>query len=258
MLSPSEKLMCAIFGEPSGTFIDYPLLRGDRDEVAVILKELSRQNARYGDITPREERVLLLRFGFDTERSRTLEDVAKEFNLTRERIRGIEAKALRKLRHPYHSRELGNLFYVPTQKDERAVAMRRRLADELLKFFPESLAYEIVMGIKRPYLKKALGDLTTGNIAHQVRLSCGLSIRHCKNCGIITLPNWDFCSRECQKAYKTLDLICDWCGAIFKRRQCVTIYRLNKQGFKHYYCSKRCVGKALGNRKREVTHGKAS
>jgi RNA polymerase primary sigma factor len=57
-------------------------------------------------LTERERRVLELRFGLDTGRSRTLEEVGKEFNVTRERIRQIEAKALRKLRHPSRSKKL--------------------------------------------------------------------------------------------------------------------------------------------------------
>ncbi len=59
-----------------------------------------------GSLTPRERRVLQLRFGLEDGRSRTLEEVGKEFNVTRERIRQIEAKALRKLRHPSRSRKL--------------------------------------------------------------------------------------------------------------------------------------------------------
>ncbi len=57
-------------------------------------------------LTPREEKVLKLRFGLDDGRPRTLEEVGKEFNVTRERIRQIEAKALRKLRHPSRSKKL--------------------------------------------------------------------------------------------------------------------------------------------------------
>jgi RNA polymerase primary sigma factor len=59
-----------------------------------------------GELTERERKVLLLRFGLEDGRSRTLEEVGKEFNVTRERIRQIEAKALRKLRHPSRSRKL--------------------------------------------------------------------------------------------------------------------------------------------------------
>ena len=59
-----------------------------------------------GTLTPREEKVLRLRFGLEDGRTRTLEEVGKEFNVTRERIRQIEAKALRKLRHPSRSKKL--------------------------------------------------------------------------------------------------------------------------------------------------------
>ncbi len=59
-----------------------------------------------GTLSPREHRVLQLRFGLEDGRSRTLEEVGQEFNVTRERIRQIEAKAIRKLRHPSRSRKL--------------------------------------------------------------------------------------------------------------------------------------------------------
>ena len=67
-----------------------------KEQLADVLKTL----------TPREEMVLRLRFGLEDGRPRTLEEVGKEFNVTRERIRQIEAKALRKLRHPSRSRKL--------------------------------------------------------------------------------------------------------------------------------------------------------
>ena len=57
-------------------------------------------------LTPREAKVLKLRFGLEDGKSRTLEEVGREFNVTRERIRQIEAKALRKLRHPSRSKRL--------------------------------------------------------------------------------------------------------------------------------------------------------
>ena len=57
-------------------------------------------------LTPREEQVLKLRFGIADGRTRTLEEVGKQFHVTRERIRQIEAKALRKLRHPSRSKKL--------------------------------------------------------------------------------------------------------------------------------------------------------
>lgn len=57
-------------------------------------------------LTEREQKVLRLRFGLDDGRPRTLEEVGRQFNVTRERIRQIEAKALRKLRHPSRSKKL--------------------------------------------------------------------------------------------------------------------------------------------------------
>jgi RNA polymerase primary sigma factor len=69
-----------------------------------LLKE--QIDAVLSSLSPREQRVLQLRFGLEDGRSRTLEEVGKEFNVTRERIRQIEAKALRKLRHPSRSRRL--------------------------------------------------------------------------------------------------------------------------------------------------------
>ena len=67
-----------------------------KEQLAEVLKTL----------TPREEKVLSLRFGLEDGHPRTLEEVGKEFNVTRERIRQIEAKALRKLRHPSRSKKL--------------------------------------------------------------------------------------------------------------------------------------------------------
>ena len=71
---------------------------------ASILKEVLEKQLH--TLTPREEHVIKLRFGLYDGRSRTLEEVGKEFNITRERIRQIEAKALRKLRHPSRARHL--------------------------------------------------------------------------------------------------------------------------------------------------------
>ncbi len=75
-------------------------------EVATIGLLRTQINELLGELTDRERRVILLRFGLEDDRARTLEEVGQEFNVTRERIRQIEAKALRKLRHPSRSRKL--------------------------------------------------------------------------------------------------------------------------------------------------------
>ncbi|MBN1375464.1 MAG: RNA polymerase sigma factor RpoD [Dehalococcoidia bacterium] len=76
------------------------------NEAAVMGLLREQINEVLSELTDRERRVILLRFGLEDDRARTLEEVGQEFNLTRERIRQIEAKALRKLRHPSRSRKL--------------------------------------------------------------------------------------------------------------------------------------------------------
>lgn len=88
-----------------GDFIpDDEALAPDDAASHILLKE--QLGSVLGTLTDREEKVLRLRFGLKDGRSRTLEEVGKEFNVTRERIRQIEAKALRKLRHPSRSKRL--------------------------------------------------------------------------------------------------------------------------------------------------------
>ncbi len=71
-------------------------------------RQLLKEQIEYvlSTLSPREQTVLQMRFGLEDGRSRTLEEVGKEFSVTRERIRQIEAKVLRKLRHPSRSRKL--------------------------------------------------------------------------------------------------------------------------------------------------------
>ncbi len=78
--------------------VDYATKQLLREELEEVL----------GELTDREERVIRLRYGLDDNRPRTLEEVGKEFNVTRERIRQIEAKALKKLRHPTRAKRLGD------------------------------------------------------------------------------------------------------------------------------------------------------
>ena len=88
-----------------GDFIpDYDAPVPEEAATHTLLKE--QLNEVLATLTPREAKVLSLRFGIEDGRPRTLEEVGKEFNVTRERIRQIEAKALRKLRHPSRNKKL--------------------------------------------------------------------------------------------------------------------------------------------------------
>ena len=88
-----------------GDFIEDDSLPGPVD--AASRRLLKEQMAEILDaLNERERKVLIMRFGLEDGVTRTLEDVGKEFNVTRERVRQIEAKALRKLRHPLRSRKL--------------------------------------------------------------------------------------------------------------------------------------------------------
>jgi RNA polymerase primary sigma factor len=88
-----------------GDFVEDPNTHTPSDAA---IKQLLKQQIEevLGTLSPREQRILQLRFGLEDGRNRTLEEVGKEFGVTRERIRQIEAKALRKLRHPSRSRRL--------------------------------------------------------------------------------------------------------------------------------------------------------
>ena len=88
-----------------GDFIEDEKTTTPPDSVAFTMLKEQLLNV-LDTLTPREEKVLRLRYGIDDGKPRTLEEVGREFNVTRERIRQIEAKALRKLRHPSRSKKL--------------------------------------------------------------------------------------------------------------------------------------------------------
>ena len=81
-------------------------IKQNQDKLFIWSNKKEQLEEVLGTLTEREQKVLTLRFGLEDGRARTLEEVGKEFNVTRERIRQIEAKALRKLRHPSRSRKL--------------------------------------------------------------------------------------------------------------------------------------------------------
>ena len=84
----------------------YPVAYQVPEEAATHTLLREQLNEVLATLTPREAKVLSLRFGIEDGHPRTLEEVGKEFNVTRERIRQIEAKALRKLRHPSRNKKL--------------------------------------------------------------------------------------------------------------------------------------------------------
>ena len=88
-----------------GDFIEDRSTLAPADEATRALLKQQLHNL-LNELTERERRIMILRFGLEDGRSRTLEEVGSEFHVTRERIRQIEAKALRKLRHPSRSRKL--------------------------------------------------------------------------------------------------------------------------------------------------------
>ena len=88
-----------------GDFIEDDSMPGPVDTASRQLLKEQMEEILDG-LNEREKRVLVIRFGLEDGMPRTLEDVGKEFNVTRERVRQIEAKALRKLRHPLRSRKL--------------------------------------------------------------------------------------------------------------------------------------------------------
>ncbi len=87
-----------------GDFIEAPGLKPDEQATRELLKD--QLDEVLDSLSPREKRVLQLRFGLDDGKQRTLEEVGKEFGVTRERIRQIEAKAIRKLKHPTRAKKL--------------------------------------------------------------------------------------------------------------------------------------------------------
>jgi len=101
------KPLLKVAGRPVMDWVMDRLEGLDVTELIFITGHLKEQvEAVLDSLTGRERRVLQLRFGLEDGRSRTLEEVGRDFNVTRERIRQIEAKALRKLRHPSRSRKL--------------------------------------------------------------------------------------------------------------------------------------------------------
>jgi RNA polymerase primary sigma factor len=96
-------------GEDGDSFLGDFVPADEKDNPEVILDRMTMRSDIFevlDTLSPREEKVIIMRNGLDGNGQRTLEEIGKEFNVTRERIRQIEAKAMRKLRHPSRSNKL--------------------------------------------------------------------------------------------------------------------------------------------------------
>lgn len=104
LFSEEEKLLRAIFGEP-----DRAKLTQDEPDPGVNTSKEALFNV-LGTLSERQKKVMVLRFGLIDGHPKTLEEIGRRFNITRERIRQIEAKALRKMRHPARAKQLTKLI----------------------------------------------------------------------------------------------------------------------------------------------------
>lgn len=236
--------MRAIFGEYLGTLNDTPqCLEIVRVPISPGSEELVEQgledNSRLvlDTLAPRERQVLVLRFGLEDGQSRTLEEVGREFGLTRERIRSIEAKALRRLRHPRRSRQLKPFLYLPTDLDIRVQQARAELYDNLSHLYPRGVADQVVRNIKRRHLAKALRSVESA-----LRFSCGLKINYCLGCGKPLPPGWTVCDTHCRRLWRIITLICDGCGREFPRHESQLFRRKDgeRQAHRRAFCCWAC------------------
>lgn len=174
-------------------------------------------------ITDREGRVLTLRFGLDGSRSRTLDEVVQEFGVTRERIRQIEAKGLRKLRHLNRSDILRPFVRPQDPEDTEAMEQRHELWCLIEKELGESLAVELAQRMTRYYLPEAIQAAQQGfpkvlNLA--VVNSCQVThtFTPCPLCDEPVPLGMDWCLVHLNMYKRNqMVLICDGCGIKFPR-----------------------------------------
>ena len=203
-------------------------------------------------LAKREKRVVQLRFGLEDGRSRTLEEVGQVFAVSTERIRQIEAKALRKLRHPKRALALRKHAYVLTDDDRYAVESRIEIAEKLRSAgIAPLLAYSIAMRLKRHYLPSALTVMasidtlkTIRELNHLAYMSCDFKaeIGLCGLCDEPTLPNGAWCLLHVGAGMK-IPLVCDGCGVRFLRGagQMVAFSKYHGKTQKKVFHDRACV-----------------
>ena len=225
------RIPCPLVMEKVLGLADFPLYGQGMEEAL---------NKVLASLFPRERRVIELRFGLGGLGPLTLAEVGKEFGVTRNRIRQIEALALRKLRHPSRSRHLKACLYHPTALDLRLPIARWDLYGNLRRLYPEGMAYVVARQVKREDLRWAFKSVEVA-----LRSSCGATISHCLNCGNPLPPGWTLCNRVCRKQWRILTLTCTRCGGSFLRHERL-LFRSTPQGrvaHARTYCCKACFEK---------------
>ncbi len=256
------KIVRSVFGESHSSYIgyaDWPALssniqssQAERIVVAALMT-----------LSAREATILQYRYGLQGEELHTLKDASQHFRITPERIRQIETKGLRKLRHPSRSRKLKGLLYWPTSTDERVVFARQELHKRLKLIYGRELSKTIAVSIHRRHLRSAFVAIMTTSDKLEIRKKIGKLMADsctvyeaeygCLFCGLPIgtqqLRERQFCSQRCKWAYGKIEVICDWCGKLFKRSVSLVIRRLTIEKRAGSFCSATCTGQWLGKTK---------
>ena len=231
--SPGVRLMQAISGKANNTirYYDKPPWK-DWDTPA--FQEAVKM--ALDTISVRSSLVLILRFGLDGKSGRTLEEVGREFGVTRDRIRQIEARELRRLRNPIGSGWLIPFIRVYNGLDDRTALAREELDNVLnekdivkMDVRGKSLTYEFTMRITRPHLAAALKAAHAGSpqlFGRALVASCRMitEISPCPLCDEPAVPGMEWCLEHLGNAMikrPQAIVICDGCGTRFLRSDSV-------------------------------------
>jgi len=172
--------------------------------------------------TDRERFVLRLRFGLvDDERSRTQEETGRQLGVSGERIKQIESKGLRKLRHPSHHRLLQPFLYRYTEEDTVATEGRHRVYLYLSQYYTDQLARNLASRITRTHLAAALQSIKENllpKLNRAIVFSCQVitTFEACSFCNEPIPPGLDWCLEHLPLRSRII-VICDGCGVKFAR-----------------------------------------
>jgi hypothetical protein len=199
---------------------------------------------------PRQRDILIQRFLLSP--TPTLEALAKRYGVARELIRNNEGMALRRMRHPARTQLLRPHLRVLTNADRQRGLDRMDLAERLEQFYLPPVAAQVAVSIRRSMLREAFQSVSKGRgaVGQVLARGCILPPSRCLQCREFTLPTWDFCSDECRRDYRSISVVCDGCGGLFKRPACTVAYRLGVIGHRHSFCNRACFFRFMKGRKR--------